>query len=201
MNKTYTLYMHTAPNNKHYIGITSQDVKKRWRGGKGYKQNYYFYKAIKKYKWENMEHKILFENLSKEQAEKLEKEYIKRYKSNISEFGYNIESGGLIAPQSLKSREKSSKTKKNSIPWNKGKKMSIELRKKLSEIKKGKGLNKNLLNAIRMPIICLETQEKYKSILDASKNTNINVSNIARVCKGKRKTAGGYHWKYLKGDD
>ena len=201
MNKTYTLYMHKTPNDKYYIGITSQDVNLRWRNGKGYINNNYFYKAIKKYKWENIEHKILFKNLSKEQAENLEKEYIEKYKSNMSKYGYNIESGGLVAPKSIKSRIKANKTKKNIVPWNKGKKMSEEQRLKLSKIKKGKGLNDNLLKAIRIPIICVETNIQYKCMLDASKETNINVSNIAQVCKGNRKTAGGYHWKYLKGDD
>lgn len=201
MDNTYTLYMHITPNKKYYIGITKQDVNIRWRNGNGYRYNNYFYKAIKKYKWENIEHKILFKNLSKEQAEDLEKEYIEKYKSNISKYGYNIESGGLVAPKSIKSRIKSNKTKKNIVPWNKGKKMSEEQRLKLSKIKKGKGLNDKLLNAIRIQIVCVETNKQYKSILEASNETSINVSNIAQVCKGNRKTAGGYHWKYLKGDD
>ena len=25
----------------------------------------------------------------------------------------------------------------------------------------------------------------------------INAGNIGRVCEGKRKTCGGYHWRYL----
>lgn len=32
----YTVYMHVFPNGKKYVGITSQDVSRRWRDGKGY---------------------------------------------------------------------------------------------------------------------------------------------------------------------
>lgn len=46
------------------------------------------------------------------------------------------------------------------------------------------------------PVICVETNEEYLSIIDASKSRNIDDSCIAKCCKGKRQTAGGYHWKY-----
>lgn len=38
--------------------------------------------------------------------------------------------------------------------------------------------------------------ETYNSISEASKKTSINKSSIAKVCRGDRKTAGGYIWKY-----
>ena len=41
----------------------------------------------------------------------------------------------------------------------------------------------------------------YESITAANKETGISISNISEVCKGKRKTAGKFKWKYyLKGD-
>ena len=46
MNK-YKVYMHICPNGKKYIGITQQDVLKRWNYGNGYKGCVLFYKAIK----------------------------------------------------------------------------------------------------------------------------------------------------------
>lgn len=36
----------------------------------------------------------------------------------------------------------------------------------------------------------------YESVEEASKQTNINGGSISLVCKGKRKTAGGFIWKY-----
>jgi len=36
----------------------------------------------------------------------------------------------------------------------------------------------------------------FNSISEASKSTAINKSSIAKVCRGERKTAGGYFWKF-----
>jgi len=38
--------------------------------------------------------------------------------------------------------------------------------------------------------------DSFGSLHEASRETNINVANIMSVCKGKRKYAGGYVWKY-----
>lgn len=92
----YIVYMHICPNGKKYIGITSQTPERRWQKGKGYAygSSPYFYKAIEKYGWDNIEHKILFKNLTKEQAEQKEIELIKEHKSSQRQYGYNIDLGG-----------------------------------------------------------------------------------------------------------
>ena len=38
---------------------------------------------------------------------------------------------------------------------------------------------------------------KYKGVKDASRKTGINRSSIAICCQHKRKTAGGYRWRYI----
>lgn len=87
--------MHTSPNNKRYIGITSYtNPKRRWKGGYGYHKNDYFYRAIQKYGWDNFKHEIIASNLSKEEACKMEIELIKKYKTRQPEFGYNYSKGG-----------------------------------------------------------------------------------------------------------
>lgn len=48
----YSVYMHTTPNNKKYIGITKQKPVKRWQNGGGYKNQPLMWKAIKKYRLE-----------------------------------------------------------------------------------------------------------------------------------------------------
>ena len=37
---------------------------------------------------------------------------------------------------------------------------------------------------------------EFYGLSEASRKTNISVSNICNCCKGKKKTAGGYQWKY-----
>lgn len=44
--------------------------------------------------------------------------------------------------------------------------------------------------------LCNNSIKKWDCIKEASKKLNIKDSNISLVCKGKRKTAGGYIWKY-----
>lgn len=90
----YSVYKHTCPNGKIYVGMTGNDIKKRWANGYGYKHNIYFYRAIQKYGWANIKHEILFVGLTKEEAEQKEISLIAHYKSNNPSFGYNIENGG-----------------------------------------------------------------------------------------------------------
>lgn len=93
--KRYFVYMHTSPNNKRYVGITSYtNPKRRWKGGYGYHKNDYFYRAIQKYGWDNFKHEILASGLSKEDACKMEIELIEKYKTRHPEFGYNYSKGG-----------------------------------------------------------------------------------------------------------
>lgn len=94
MNK-YIVYKHeNLINHKVYIGITCNYPKRRWKAGSGYKHNDYFYKSIKKYGWDNFKHDVLYENLTKEQAEEIEIDLIKKYDSTNKEKGYNIHTGG-----------------------------------------------------------------------------------------------------------
>lgn len=144
----WCVYAHITPSNKVYIGITSQDPLKRWKGGIGYSKQVYFYRAILKYGWNNIEHKILVSEISYTEAINLEKYYINIYKSNNLNFGYNLTEGGegtLGFHHSEKTKEKiSAKHIGRKIPKevvekivskNKGKKRTDEFRKKISEIK------------------------------------------------------------------
>ncbi len=62
------------------------------------------------------------------------------------------------------------------------------------------------LNKIRMnckppepnkkKVICLETKIEYASTKEAGKQNDVDPSCITKCCRGKRHTAGGYHWDY-----
>lgn len=90
----WTVYVHISPSKKCYVGITSQKPNARWRFGHGYKHNDYFTRAIEKYGWHNFQHEIIAEHLTEIEAKEFEKTLIKNLKSNNSEYGYNLTSGG-----------------------------------------------------------------------------------------------------------
>lgn len=95
MIKTYSVYIHTTPNKKYYVGITSLLPKHRWcKTGKGYKRHPYFYNAIKKYGWNNIDHEIIASNLTHDEACSFEKLLITKLNSNDRLYGYNISEGG-----------------------------------------------------------------------------------------------------------
>lgn len=48
------------------------------------------------------------------------------------------------------------------------------------------------------PVRCVDTGEEYISARKASEVTGVNYKNISSCCNGKRKTAGGFMWEFIK---
>lgn len=212
--KEYCVYKHTTPSGKVYVGQTCQDLELRWQNGNGYKGQV-FYQAVQKYGWDNIEHEILKTNLTKDEANNIEKMYIALYQSNHRDFGYNQTEGGEgqagFSP-TIETREKISSTLM-------GHTVSEETRKKLSETQKGKPknytaeylqrlrderlgkplLSEKQLEAISKPVLCVETGVIYKSVREAGRITGIDYNAISKVCNHKYgfKTAGGYNWCFV----
>lgn len=93
--KSYLIYKHTNKiNGKCYIGQTCyNNPVHRWHSdGSGYKAQQKFYRAILKYGWENFEHQVLVEGLTKQEADELEIAYIEQFDS--IRHGYNLLIGG-----------------------------------------------------------------------------------------------------------
>ena len=104
----------------------------------------------------------------------------------------------------------------------KGRQFTDEVKKKISEAQKGRpAWNKGLPGTftgryhteetkLKMsvaqknrpdhskPVLCVETGEIYPSINEVSRHTNIDISTISNVCRGRLKTSGGFHWKYIE---
>lgn len=109
----YTVYKHTAPNGKVYIGLTKRSVEERWLNGRGYQRNGHFWNAIRKYGWDGIKHEILETGLSKEQAGEAEKRYIAQYSSADPDKGYNLTYGGEMGIQHTEeSRRKLSESRR-----------------------------------------------------------------------------------------
>lgn len=178
MNK-YTVYKHTFPNGKIYIGITRRKPSIRWKNGKGYHSNIYMQNAINKYGWNNVKHEIIKTNLTLDEACKLERQFIDNFKSDIREFGYNIESGGT-----------------------QGKEISNETRLKMSEaVKKQRYKYSKKVYQYDLQGNFIKT---WFCIIDAIHSLNLKDkarNAITECCKGRsttglRLTAYNYIWLY-----
>lgn len=203
----WCVYAHISPNNKYYIGITSQKPNDRWRNGRGYKHNEYFTRAINKYGWDNFQHEIIASNLTEEEAKNFEKILIAKLQSNNSKFGYNITAGGDGAcgvsrygeDNPFYGRHHNEETRrlmsKNHCNQNGednsfyGKHHSEESKQKIRE-------------ANGIPVCQLDTDlnllNEYPSAKYASQITGIYHSMILGCCNQLKgyKTAGGYVWVF-----
>ena len=136
VTEKYIVYKHTSPSDKVYIGITKNNPEYRWKRGDGYRTQKIFYRAIKKYGWDNFAHEILFENLSHEEACNKEIELIKYYKSLKK--SYNKTDGGDGC----------------SGVHNKGYHHSQKIREQISISKKGKPFSKEHIQHIKETGTC-----------------------------------------------
>ena len=88
----YIVYKHTSPSGNVYIGQTCRINQRFGNNGINYKGSTLFWNAIQKCGWDNIKHEILFEGLTKEEADRIEIELIAKYKElGIS---YNLAPGG-----------------------------------------------------------------------------------------------------------
>lgn len=205
-NKLYTIYKHTSPSGKVYIGQTCQKVWVRWlHNGKGYQDNPILWKAIQKYGWENFTHEILLEGISKSEANYAETYLIKWYK--LHHISYNVTDGG-DGGHGLIPWNKGIKT--NIVPWNKGIPMSDEIKAKVSKSKKGQKYGPQTAlhslhkaEAHKIPIIMMDIYDPnlrmfFKSAQDAQTMYGYNRKNINQCLKNKTVQAYGYFWFYEK---
>jgi group I intron endonuclease len=226
----YIVYKHACPNNKVYIGITGQNPIKRWHGGLGYNRNQHFYRAILKYGWDNIQHEILYSELTKEEACEKEIELIALYKSNNPDYGYNMTSGGehfehneisrkkLSESHKGKSHPHSEESKQKLSEAHKGKPKSEEHKRHLSEVRKAMGQPAHWNRKGKAPwnkgkSLHYEnnfTRNRHKVInLDTGEifesvtdaRIKYNAVKIPQVCMGKRNKSGGYRWAYYEGGD
>lgn len=260
----WSVYIHTFPNGKKYVGMCKSSPKRRWgTGGSKYREHPVMYAAIQKYGWDNVAHEIVANNLTQEEALRMEESLIAQYKTFPPSlgFGYNCTSGGESRlPTEEERQEKSaffkewwanpdnkkrwiekrtgekrdysqerrkqigemlssfnrgkhlseehkrkiSDSEKGRKPWNTGKKMTDEYCKMLSNRRKELGLKRSpetiekIAAASRKPVVCIETGIVYASQREAANATGANEGKISEVLKGKRKTAGGFHWKRIE---
>lgn len=216
--KIGVIYKYTSPSNKVYIGQTiNERSRKNQHKLASKKDNNYFYKAIRKYGWENFKYEVIIKfrqtadiKKLKRVLDKLEKRYIKIYKSNIRSFGYNLNDGGegnlgykhteetieyirQTSIDRMKSPEMRELARQGAL--NKTHTVSPETKEILSSKCKTK---KKVLKLNTK----LEVVNTFDSIADAARSIKTEATiktksnKISEVCKGKLKSAYDFIWEF-----
>ena len=187
----YTVYQHkNLRNGKSYIGMTSQNPKRRWRSGKGYKNNLRMWNDIQNSDWnKDWEHNIIGQFKDKDEALKYEAFLIAMLGTVWN--GYNTSAySSHSCKHSEESKRKMSEAKTGEKAYWYGKHHSEESKQKMAENRPSKQVLQFSKDG--------ELIAEYSSIHEAERNTGLSASNICNCCKGERKSAGGYIWKYKK---
>lgn len=190
--KKWCVYEHVLKEDgRKYIGQTC-NLKGRWKVG-SYDHCVKFYRALKKYGWDAFEHNILKDGLTLDEANYWEEYYIKTF--NTIEQGFNLNYGGKNRLHSQETKDKMSKTRKG---VSHSEQHCLAISKALKGKKKSaEAVRNNQLAQHRKEVECFETKVIYESLAAAERQTGVFRASISRCCRGKQKTAGGYHWRFL----
>ena len=217
MKNEYVIYKATnIITNMVYIGATTKSIEERRKDQlKKSKQGVTrkVYKAISTYgieafKWDQIDTALTIDELAKK-----EKEYILEY--NSKEQGYNSDSGGGIqktvyqydALTGVLVNKYSNLTDASAtIGLNKQDLSSVCL--SVNKVSKGFYWTYDYVDKFipkidkRRKKVCQynmqgEFVREFESVTEASIITDCNKTSIAKVCRGERKTSGGYLWKYI----
>lgn len=210
---SYCVYCHTNKiNGKKYVGVTNQKPEKRWKNGKGYKNNPYFYNAIEKYGWEEFDHDILFTNLSRDEAGEEEKRLISKWDLTNREKGYNVEGGGIsgkIVSEETK-KKLSEITKKQMTPEARQYLRECTLRQfaekghptqghpcsdeKKTKISEAHNYHKKKIAQYTSDGVLIDV---YSSLHEMERKTGCFRSAVSNYIKGKAQYCYGYDWKLI----
>lgn len=196
---SYVVYKHISLSGRVYIGITKQKPEYRWNHGKNYrKDQLLFYRAIKKYGWDNFTHIILYEGLSEKDAKNIEISLIKQYKAlGIS---YNITDGGdggkglhgKRKPHTEEAKRKMSQSRKGLLS---GSKNPMYGRHETNPAYGKFGKNHPASKEVNQYTVDGVFIRHWDCLSDIERELNIKVTHITACCNGRQKTAGGYIWK------
>lgn len=220
-DKKWCVYMHISPDSKVYIGITSQKPERRWgKNGSGYKASSYFWNAIQHHGWNNFKHIICATDLSKDEAGHMEQQLILLYEATDRTKGYNFTFGGEGGLPTEEVRQKlrekalgrkaSPETRQKLSLAHKDRVVTEVTREKLRSARKNFVVTDQMKQKIKenhadfsggkhpraKAVLCVELNTMYACTRDAERALGVAHQHISKCCLGKRKTAGGYHWRY-----
>lgn len=182
-NNKYCVYAHINKiNGKIYIGQTVHGHRpsKRWRYGRGYVTQKYFYRAIQKYGWDGFDHEIIASNLTKEEADNFERLLITEFKTHDKRFGYNITLGGegsFGLQHSEESKKKQSKSMRKNCE-------NPEYIQKMRDVAPKRPVYQFTLDGIFVKF--------YKSAKEIERQTGINNRDVSKCALGQIPSMKGY---------
>ena len=195
-------------NGKVYVGQTARPLEVRIAEHRRH-SNTPFDKAIKRHGVDNFVFEIIDRAETIEELNQKEKYWIEYY-SSMGENGYNVCEGGdntIGYRHREDSKQKMSLAKKTAYVGNGnpfyGKHHSEESRKKMSATRTGRVITDEWRKRIsdgsvqKRKVRNIETGEIFNSIKEAAQKYSIVPTHITRVCRGKRKQTGGFHWEYV----
>ena len=209
--REYVVYRHIFPNGKNYIGVTCVvPYTRRWRAGSSYKKQEKMYRAIQKYGWDNIQHEIVCEGLTRTKAAIMEQELISVFDSVRN--GYNVSTGGggtYGIPCSPNTKAKISAANTGKVPseksrhnlddyrnnhgaWNKGGHLTPEQYRKIAGERKQRC---NRAITAFDPVSFAEIAH-FVSASEAAKHFGVSKNVISRCANGGRKTSAGFVWRY-----
>lgn len=215
-NNNYIIYkVINTVNNEVYIGATTTSVRQRQldhneRANRG--ESGKFQDAIRTYGTDAFKYEQIFTACSIDELAVKEKQYIIEYKAK--EKGYNADSGGGVKKSVFQYSIKDGKLVNTYNCLQDAAKVINATKQNLSNVclsvnhtYRGFYWSYNYEEPFK-PIGDERKKEvlqyalegyliaKYVSVSEASKQTGIVKTSIAKVSRGERKTAGGFMWKY-----
>lgn len=178
-------------NNKIYIGQTTN-----WKDASYKGSGELFRRALKKYGKDKFKRKVLRVCYSQKELNTWEYVFIKKYKSQDKKIGYNIADGDVLSskfnPAKLPEvREKISRAKKEKESSFKGKHLSLESRRKISEKKKGRVVSESFREKMRI------IGKERGGFMKGKHHTEKTKEKLSKIFSGKGNPMYGVH---LSGD-
>lgn len=222
----FTVYKHTSPSGKVYIGITRNQPKRRWKGGHGYTTNFHFFRAIQQHGWDAFRHEIIAEGLTEAQAQQMERDLIALYDSTNPGKGYNRDPGGGVRSAETSAKISAALTgvplsaerRRRMSEQRTGKSLTATHRAKISESHKTNPLVQAHIQELNKARAGLHQTEEHRRKIAESQPRRRMVKNldtgevfasiseaaqkygghpcIVKACTGERKTAYGFRWAY-----
>lgn len=107
----FLIYKYTSPSGKSYIGQTCRPKRRIIEHKRMLSECTALSRAIQKYGYDNFIYEVIAENLTIEEANLLEEQFIREH-NTLSPNGYNLKFGGLNFKCSEETIQKMSKSKK-----------------------------------------------------------------------------------------